>query len=412
MRRAILFLGLALTLSACGGHAPPAYDESAPLAQVERGRYLAVAGDCEACHTSAQGAPYAGGRPVETPFGTFYSANITPDRTNGIGGWSPDQFYRALHEGIGPDGTHLYPAFPYPWYTKVAREDSDAIHAYLRSLSPVSEKPPEHRLMFPLNFRFVMTGWNALFFKPGAFAPDAGKSPEWNRGAYLVEGLGHCGACHTPTNLLGAARTSMQYQGGVLENWLAPSLVGDLRAGLGGWSAGEVVEFLKTGRNDKTLAYGLMSEVIAKSTSKLSDADLQAMADYLKDLPAPPATTPASAEPRVAAAGEALYVDDCAACHRGDGQGVAAMFPALKGDSMVQSADPTTVLRLILNGGQAVATDARPTPFAMPAFGWKLSDDETAAVATYVRNAWGNAAAPVDAAQVRRLREKVTATAR
>jgi mono/diheme cytochrome c family protein len=386
----------------------PARGDQLAFSKVEGGRYLAAAGDCEACHTAEGGKPFAGGRPIETPFGVIYSPNITPDRDTGIGAWTDEQFYRAMHEGISADGKRLYPAFPYPWFTKVTPDDVAAIGAFLKSLPPVRNKPPGNDLTWPLNYRVVMEGWDALFFKAGAFKPNPQKPADWNRGAYLVEGLGHCGACHTPRNMFGAAQKDERFQGASLQDWYAPNLASDLRTGLGSWSTDELVQFLKTGRNDRTVAYGPMSEVITNSTSKLSDDDLKAIAAYLKDMPAaPPKSPPAKPEPKVADAGKAIYVDQCSACHGMNGEGVAQTFPTLKGSPIVQSQDATTVIRLILNGGRAAVTDARPTPVSMPAFGWKLTDAEVAAVASYVRNAWGNAASAVDADSVRDLRHSV-----
>jgi mono/diheme cytochrome c family protein len=276
----------------------------------------------------------------------------------------------------------------------------------------VRYKQPENRLTWPLNYREVMAGWNELFFKPGTFSPNPQKSPEWNRGAYLVEGLGHCGACHTPRNLFGAAEKDQRFQGAGLQDWYAPSLTSDLRGGLGAWSPDEIVQFLKTGRNARTAAYGPMAEVITNSTSKLSEADLKAISAYLKDMPAPKSQEPAKKpDLQVARAGEAIYVDNCSACHGISGEGVPVLFPSLKGDANVQSSDPTTVIRLILDGGHAVATDARPTPVSMPAFSWKLTDDQIAAVASYIRSAWGNAAPPVSASDVSSLRQKLNARA-
>ena len=383
-----------------------AWTEQLSYGQAERGRYLVQAGDCRACHTNKGGQPFAGGRPIQTPFGTIYSPNITPDRDTGIGGWSDEEFYRAMHKGIAADNDLLYPAFPYPWYTKVTREDVLAIRAYLRTVDPVKAERRPNELMWPLDYRAVMRGWDDLFFKEGEFTPDSGKSSQWNRGAYLVEGLGHCGACHTPTNIFGAAKTREHLQGGSLQDWYAPSLAGDLKSGLGNWSAAEVVEFLKTGRNARTAAFGPMSEVVRYSTSKLNDGDLQAMAVYLKDMPAPPVvTTAAKPDPALARAGEAIYLDNCSACHKSSGEGVPATFPSLKGDSAAQGGDPTTVIRVILDGARAVATDARPTPFSMPSFKWKFSNQEVAAVASYVRSAWGNAAPAVSAAEVQSVRQ-------
>ena len=380
--------------------------QAASFSTIERGRYLAEAGDCQACHTSENGKPFAGGKPIPTPFGTIYSANITPNHETGIGGWSNDQFYRALHEGVAANGDHLYPAFPYPWYTKVTREDADAITAYLNSLDPINNKPPANDLYWPLDYRIVMRGWNELFFNAGTFEPNAKKSPEWNRGAYLVEGLGHCGACHTPTNVFGAAKNDNHLQGGTLQDWYAPSLAGDLRSGLGSWSADDIGQFLKNGRNTRTAAYGPMAEVITNSTSKLNDGDLTAIATYLKDMPAPTSKTqPTKPDPKSAGAGEAIYIDNCSACHRSNGEGTPGTFPALKGDTNVQGGDPTTVIRVILDGTRAVPTNAHPTPLAMPSFKWKLSDEEVAAVASYIRSAWGNSAAVISESEVQTMRQ-------
>jgi mono/diheme cytochrome c family protein len=257
-----------------------------------------------------------------------------------------------------------------------------------------------------LDYRAVMRGWNDIFFTEGRFAPNSSKSAEWNRGAYLVEGLGHCGACHTPTNILGAAKTSDRLQGGTLQDWYAPSLAGGLEAGLGSWSEADIVEFLKTGRNNRTAAYGPMSEVITYSTSKLNNGDLKAVATYLKDMPAPaPAKKPAKPNPEFAQAGQAIYIDNCSACHKSNGEGVPGTFPPIKGDTTAQGSDPTTVIRLILDGAHAVATDARPTPLSMPSFKWKLSNQEVAAVASYIRSVWGNAASAVSAADVQSIRQ-------
>jgi mono/diheme cytochrome c family protein len=386
----------------------PARGQQPTFGAVERGRYLTTAGDCEACHTSQGGKPFAGGRPIPTPFGTIYSANITPDRQTGIGAWTNDQFYRALHQGIGADGENLYPAFPYPWYTKITREDADAIRAYLAALDPIKSQRPANTLDWPLNHRIVMDAWNELFFKPGTFKSDTAKSPEWNRGAYLVEGLGHCGACHTPTNFLGATKTDSRLQGGTLQDWYAPSLAGDLRNGLGAWSVDDIVTYLQTGRNARTTAYGPMSEVITLSTSKLNDADLKAIAVYLKDIPAGPSDVkPAQADSKVLESGQAIYVDNCSACHRSNGEGLPGMFPPLKGNATVQDRNPTTVIRLILNGAHAAVTDARPTPLSMPAFDWKLTNDQIAVLANYVRNSWGNAGPTVSASDVQSLRQSL-----
>jgi mono/diheme cytochrome c family protein len=391
----------------------PARGESLSYAQVERGRYLATAGDCVACHTRKGGTPYAGGRGIETPFGIIYSPNLTPDKETGIGLWTDEEFYRAMHEGIAAGGKHLYPAFPYPWFTKLTRDDVDAVHAFLESLPPVRSPKPENKLPWPLGYREVMRGWNALYFKPGTFVSNPSKSAEWNRGAYLVEGAGHCGACHTPKNMAGAADKDVRFQGSQVQDWYAPALAGDLRTGLGPWSQDEIVAFLKTGRNARTVAYGPMAEVVADSTSKLDDADLAAIAAYLKDQPpTTPAKEPEKPDPKVLTAGEAIYVDNCGACHRNSGEGAAGIFPSLKGNANLQAPDPSNAIRLVLEGGRAPATGQRPTQFSMPAFGWKLTDQEIASVLSYARNAWGNAATTVSAGAVHELREKASVAKR
>jgi mono/diheme cytochrome c family protein len=377
------------------------------FAQVQRGRYLADAADCFACHTAEKGAPFAGGRGIETPFGTIYSPNLTSDRQTGLGAWSDDDFYNAMHLGAAPDGRRLYPAFPYPYFTKLTRDDVMAIRAYLNILPPVKNQRRPNELTWPLNYRVVMRAWNSMFFKPGEFVPSPQKSTEWNRGAYLVEGSGHCGACHTPKNAFGADKTNQQFQGGLLQDWFIPRINSDQRSGLGSWSVEDVVEYLKTGRNARSNASGLMAEVVANSTSKLSDEDLNAIAVYVKD--ASGKTNEEARQPKqeLMDAGGAIFSDSCSACHQSKGEGVERMFPPLMDNANVQSVDPTTVIRVILEGAQTVSTPSRPTPFAMPAFNWKLSDEQIAAVATFVRNAWGNAASVVTSEEVKSLRGRL-----
>jgi mono/diheme cytochrome c family protein len=369
---------------------------------VERGRYLALAADCVACHTAPGGAPYAGGRPLETPFGVIYSRNLTPDRETGLGLWSNADFYRALHKGLSRDGSHLYPAFPYPYFTQISEPDVAAIKAYLDTLAPVKNVIPPPRLPWPISQRGLMAIWNALFFHEGsALNPD--------RGSYLVEALGHCGACHTPKNFLGADKSKRKLQGGEILNWFAPSHAADMRSGLGSWSAAEIVEYLKSGRNIHSLAGGPMAEVVELSTSQLTESDLLAMADYLKRLP--PAGRDAvvgkNSGERTMRQGEAIFIDDCAGCHRTSGEASPRALAPLKGSAVVQSENPLDVVRLILQGTRAAATEAGPTPFTMPAFGWKLTDGQVAAVATYVRNSWGNVAPPVSAGRVETVRRKI-----
>jgi mono/diheme cytochrome c family protein len=411
MRRGAL-LGLLLAIGACSSDAASNTEsrtrDRQDFATIERGRYLATVGDCAACHTDIGGKPYAGGRAVETPFGNLLASNLTPDRETGIGAWSDDDFVSAVQRGISRGGVRLYPAMPYTYYTKMTRSDVLAIRSYLATLEPVHHQVTSNQLPFPLSIRASMAAWNALFFTPGTFKPVAGKSAEWNAGAYLVEGPGHCGACHTAKNFLGADKSSHALEGGVLQGWYSPNLTGDKRAGLGSWSAEEIVAYLKSGHNDDDAATGPMSEVVTDSTSQMTDDDLRAIAAYLKDRPA------TSAEPgRVAAndpamrAGEAIYADNCAACHAMSGEGVARLFPALKGSPSTQSADATSLIRVVLQGARSVATDGAPTGPAMPAFDWKLSDAQVASVLTYIRNSWGNAAAAISAGDVQRSRGKL-----
>jgi mono/diheme cytochrome c family protein len=263
------------------------FDDSTPnAAQLRRGQYLVAAGDCLSCHLREGGEPFAGGLGLNTPFGAIYTSNITPDRQTGIGAWTGDQFYRAMHDGKGAHGENLYPAFPYPWFRRASRADDDAIFAYLMTVPAVSYTPPQNNLPFPFNIRGSVGAWNLLFLDGHDFQSDPGRSAEWNRGAYLVKGLGHCVACHTPKNSFGADKSKQEFHGGKLDNWVAPDLTGNSRMGLGDWSVEDIVEFLATGRNPRAAAGGAMAEVITYSTSLLNDADRHAIAVYLKSQPA------------------------------------------------------------------------------------------------------------------------------
>jgi mono/diheme cytochrome c family protein len=401
-----------LLLWSCVGIATEAQPQNGPshdrqsFELIERGRGLAIAADCVACHTEPGGVRYAGGRAIETPFGILLSPNLTPDPETGTGTWSDDEFVAAVREGKGR-GHLLYPAMPYPYFTRMPRTDVLAIRAYLDTLEPVRHAVTPNQLPFPFSIRASMIAWNALFFKPGEFVPVADKSAEWNRGAYLVEGPGHCGACHTDKNFLGGDKTDQFLRGGVLQGWFSPDLTGDPRVGLGSWSEEDVVAYLQTGHNRHAAATGPMADVITDSTSHLPDADLRAMAVYLKDLPPHSgAPEPLAATDPVMRSGEALYVDHCAACHVGNGTGVADLFPPLKASPMVQSRDPSSLLQIVLHGTQNVATDQAPTGPAMPAFGWKLSDAQVADLLSYIRNAWGNAAASVSSGAVNSARAR------
>ncbi|MGH6683392.1 MAG: c-type cytochrome [Pseudolabrys sp.] len=379
--------------------------------QVECGRYLATASDCVACHTvPGSGKPFAGGRPIETPFGKIVSANITPDNDTGIGSWTDEQFDRAVRLGIRPDGKRLYPAMPFNAYTKMSRKDVSAIRAYLMTVDAVHNQVTSNTLPFPFNIRSVMRIWDALYFTKGEFKPDPKKSAEWNRGAFLVEGPGHCGACHTPKSFLGGDKNSEYLQGSPLQGWVTPNITNDNVAGLGTWSAGDIVSYMRTGHNRITAATGPMTEEVENSSSKMTDSDLKAIATYLKALPGNPGNTqPLGANDPTMMAGQAIFRDQCSACHSIDGKGVAQLFPSLADSSMLRSRDPRNAIRLVLRGARSAATDAEPTAPGMPSFGRQLDDNQIAAVLTYARNAWGRPAPAVTAADVNSARHQLRA---
>ena len=378
-------------------------------AQVARGRYLALAGNCAACHTARGGAPYAGGREVQTPFGSVYSSNLTADPQSGLGAWNADDFWRALHHGKSRDGRLLYPAFPYPNYTKVTRADADALFAYLKTLVPVAQPNRAHALRFPYDSALLLAAWRAFYFRPRVFEPDPGRDAQWNRGAYLVQGLGHCNACHTSRDPLGGSNLKADLAGGLIPvlNWYAPALTADPKEGLGRWESRHLVSLLKTGVSEKGAVYGPMAEVVYKSLQYLSDDDAQAMAGYLKSLPAnttSPSDAPPSAESmaRVMEAGGQLYARHCADCHGANGGGFTAAYPPLAGNHSLTMASAVNPIRLVLNGGYPPGTAGNPRPYGMPPFRLVLGNDEVAAVVTYIRNSWGNQAGPVSSVEVGR----------
>jgi mono/diheme cytochrome c family protein len=372
---------------------------------IARGKALTDAGDCASCHTADAAKPFAGGKRIDTPFGVIYAPNLTPDRATGLGAWSDDDFYRALRFGVSRDGSRYYPAFPYPNFTKLTRQDIFAIRAYLATLTPFQHAPRAPELRWPFNYRVVMRGWNWLFFKPGILMPDQQKSAEWNRGRYLVEGISHCGACHTPKNMFGADRRGQAYGGGRVAGMFAPRLDGAARSGLKSWSVEDITEYLQSGRNAKSHAGELMSEVVVNSTSKMSDADIRAIAVYLKDLPAgapePKVTPPSRAQ---MAEGKKLYDGACIACHEDDGSGAPRIYPPLPGNANLQSADALSTLRIILDGAETATTPRAPNKGSMPGYAAKMTDQQIADVTNYIRNSWGNAAPLVTADQVARAR--------
>lgn len=365
-------------------------------ATVSRGAYLARLGNCAGCHTAAGGVPYAGGRGIPTPFGTVYAGNLTPDDVTGLGRWTADDFWRAMHEGRGRDGRPLVPAFPYTEFTRITRVDSDALWAYLRSLPAVTQAPRQHALRFPYNTPLALEVWRAIYFKPGAFEPDASRSAEWNRGAYLAQGLGHCVACHAERDRFGGPGDAPT--GGLMagQGWWAPSLAVHPR------DVESVITLLKTGQSVLGTAIGPMAEVVVQSTQHWSDADLKSIATYLQSLPPvqPPAVTPADAA--LPERGQRLYADRCADCHGDQGEGVPGAYPPLAGNSSVLQPNPTNLVHAVRHGGFAPATQAHPRPYGMPPT--DLDDAALADLLTYVRRSWGNEAPAVDELQVLRSR--------
>jgi mono/diheme cytochrome c family protein len=426
-------VGAALLIAGLGIAQQRPVDPQTPAnaALIEQGRYLATAGDCISCHTRPHGAPFAGGVPLSTPFGIIYSANITPDVVSGIGAWSPEQFARAMREGIAPDGTHLYPAFPYPAFTKVSDADLRSIYAYLRSLAPVRYTPPQNDMSFPFGIRALLVGWNVLFLKAERYVADPARSAEWNRGAYLTRGLGHCGACHTPRNAFGAERQAQALTGGsyrdeildevlddritpldewTVRTWSAANLT-PARSGLGAWSLEDIAAYLRSGHNARAGAFGPMSKVVANSTSHLSDTDVRAIAVYLKSLTPARQGTPARPSVERRRAGEIVYTTRCGDCHQPTGLGMprtsnadpSKTAPPLAGNAALQAPDPAMLINVILYGAHEVVLNQGSWP-KMSGFELSvgLDDEQIAALCTYVRSSWGNEADPVDAAAVSR----------
>jgi len=391
-------------------------------ALIKQGQYLARAGDCVACHTAKDGKPFAGGLPMQTPIGTVYSTNITP-HASGIGNYSFADFDNAVRKGIAKDGSTLYPAMPYPSYARVSDADMQALYAYfMHGVAPVEQANKPTDIPWPLSMRWPLSIWRGLFApEVKAWQAPSGADPVVSRGAYLVEGLGHCGACHTPRALTMQEKALSPADGeqflagsAPLEGWIAKSLRGDHKDGLGSWSEEQLVQFLKTGRSDRSAVFGGMSDVVEHSLQHLSDDDLTAIARYLKTLP--PSNTddqPHAYDQQVAdalwkgddsKAGASVYIDNCAACHRTDGHGYTRVFPALAGNPVVQTADATSLIHIVLAGGTLPATHTAPSKFTMPAFGWRLSDQEVADVVNFIRTSWGNQAAKVSAKDVKDLR--------
>lgn len=391
---------------------------------IAKGAYLARAGDCVACHTAKNGQPFAGGLPMQTPIGLVYSTNITPDKASGIGTYTFEDFDKAVRRGIAKDGYSLYPAMPYPSYARVTNDDMRALYAYfMNGIEPVQQPRLVPQIPWPLSMRWPLHVWRFLF------APDVEHTvpvdaPPLERGAYLVEGLGHCGACHTPRALtlqeqaLSATDGASFLSGGqAQEGWIGKNLRGDYRDGLGSWSEAELAAFFKTGRTDRAAVFGSMSDVVVHSLQYLTDDDRLAIARYLKSLPASdpqqrphqidPAAYRALSAANLSTLGQRIYTDNCMACHRSDGAGYAQVFPALAGNPAVNVPDPQSLVRLVLEGGTLPATNTAVTPFSMPALGWRLSDEEVAEVLSFVRSAWGNRSGEVDPAAVADIRKEL-----
>ncbi|MEB0046058.1 MULTISPECIES: cytochrome c [unclassified Pseudomonas] len=399
------------------------YAANADQNLIKQGEYLARAGDCVACHTAKNGKPFAGGLPMETPIGTIYSTNITPDKT-GLGDYSFEDFDKAVRHGVAKNGSTLYPAMPYPSYATVNETDMKALYAYfMHGVAPVAQANRDSDIPWPLSMRWPLAGWRWLFAPTVNDDPALpGTDPVVHRGAYLVEGLGHCGACHTPRALsmqekaLNAGEGNTFLSGSApLEGWIAKSLRGDHKDGLGSWSEEQLVQFLKTGRSDRSAVFGGMSDVVTHSMQYMTDADLTAIARYLKSLPAnDPNDRPHQYDPKVAQAlwkgddsrpGASVYIDNCAACHRTDGHGYTRVFPALAGNPVLQSDDPTSLIHIVLKGGTLPATHTAPSTFTMPGFAGRLSDEEVAQVVSFIRSSWGNSGSPVKASTVAALRK-------
>jgi mono/diheme cytochrome c family protein len=395
-------------LSSCklgvAGQLPTGQD----FAEIERGRYLTAVADCTACHTDpADNRPFAGGRPVQTPFGSVLAANITPDEQTGIGHWTFEQFDAAVRGGRRPDGKRLYPAMPFVYYSRMSRSDVNAIRAYLATVAPVHKQVESNQLPFPFDIRWGMRLWDALYFKEEPFKPDPSRPEAWNRGAYLVQGPGHCAACHTPKTWLGGDRKDESLQGYSLQGWFAPNITNDPSRGLGNWSSADLVAYLKTGHNRFAGAAGPMAEEVVHSSSRMTDSDLSAIATYLESEPSGSVASdkPLAATNPVMTSGAAIYQDLCSACHRHDGSGVPYLIPDLSHSASVQSREATSMLRVVLEGAQTAATVDEPTGPAMPAFAWQLDDAQIAAVTTYLRNSWGHAAPATTPGDVRKARE-------
>ena len=392
-------------------------DDAAQL--IKQGEYLSRLGDCMACHSLPDKPAYAGGLAIESNLGTIYSTNITPDKKYGIGNYSEQQFSDAVRKGILPDGSRLYPAMPYPDYAKISDADMHALYVYfMQGVKPVAAAAPQTELSFPFNQRWGMRFWNWAFTSDQPFKPIGGASAEVNRGAYIVESLGHCGSCHTPRRITMNEKALDSSEeaflaGGDLNGWPVPALRGMPR-----WSKQEIVDYLQTGRNDKAAVGGEMTSVVQHSSSHMSDADLQAIAAYLKflggnpnlsknDVQAVEKTAAQLSAAKNLTEGERLYLDNCNACHFVNGKGAPGVFPELDQASIVTAESPTGLIHTILAGAQQPSTAKAPSMLAMPGFAARLNDEEVARLATFIRQGWSNNAPAVTREQVKEVRENL-----
>lgn len=402
-----------------------AHAQNADEDLIKKGEYVARLGDCVACHTSLNGQKYAGGLSIKTPIGTIYSTNITPDPTYGIGTYTFKEFDEAVRHGVRKDGATLYPAMPYPSFARMTQDDMKALYAYfMHGVQPIAQKNHPTDISWPMSMRWPLSIWRSVFAPaPKDFTPAPGTDAEIARGEYLVTGPGHCGACHTPRGF-GMQEKALDASGGpdflggggVIDNWIAPSLRNDPVLGLGRWSDEDLFLFLKSGRTDHSAAFGGMADVVGWSTQYFTDADLHAMVKYIKSLPpVPPARGDYSYDASTAQmldsnnisgnAGAKTYVDQCAICHRNDGGGVARMFPPLAGNPVVVSDNPTSVAHIVVDGGVLPPTNWAPSAVAMPDYKNILSDQQIADVVNFIRSAWGNRApANTTAADIQKLR--------
>ena len=388
-----------------------------------RGEYLARAGDCVACHSAPGGKAFAGGLKMGTPVGTITATNITPDKDTGIGSYSLEDFDRALRRGVARDGHHLYPAMPYPSYAKLTDEDVRALYDYfMHAVAPVHQANTPNNITGIKGWRWPLAIWDMVFAPSSGFTPDKARDAQWNRGAYLVEGLGHCGACHSPRGWAWQEKAldagdSRFLAGANLDDWYASSLRRDVATGLGNWSPAEIVGFLKTGHNAHGSAYGSMRDVINNSTPYLTDDDLAAIAAYLASLPATrqetaPAYDGATATSLLSghadAPGAGVYAGNCQSCHRATGAAAPPYVPPLAGSATVLDADAASVINIVLNGSAPLVAKGRPDAYRMPQFREQLNDRQIADVVTFIRNGWGNHAPAVSAEDVAALRKRTS----